>query len=211
MKICAISDSHSYHRDLVIPEADVLLHAGDITWKGELSILGDFSNWLKDIPIKHKIIVCGNHELGIEHGNKRQPALAMFADAGAIYLEDSGVEIDGIKFWGSPVSPFFHDWEWNRHRGKDISVHWDKIPDDTNVLITHSPPYGIGDMTIAGDNVGCEDLTRRINHLPNLKLHVFGHIHPGYGLKKVGDIYFANASVCTNKYDPTNPPIVVEI
>jgi Icc-related predicted phosphoesterase len=215
MKIVAISDTHSHHRKLIIPEADVLVHAGDITWRGELPIVEDFANWLKELPIKHKIVIFGNHELGFRAGYKREPAIKLLQDAGIIYLEDSGINIEGVQFWGSPWQPWFHDWEFNLQRGKDIAAMWAKIPDNTNVLITHGPPYLIMDEAPRGvfdhENVGCKDLLDRLGNLTELKYHVFGHIHHGYGTKQMGPCTFVNASSCTEKYNPENPPIVVEI
>lgn len=215
LKICCISDTHSKHRQIVLPEADVLVHAGDITWRGEMSIIEDFAAWLKEVPIKHKIVIFGNHELGFEAGPKRQPAIKALHDAGLIYLEDSEVVIDGVKFWGSPVQPWFHSWEFNRQRGQDIKKHWDMIPDDTNVLITHGPPYQILDLAPRGvfgaEAVGCKDLFDKLGSLEKLKVHVFGHIHHGYGQVQVGPCTFVNASICTESYNPTNKPIVVEI
>jgi Icc-related predicted phosphoesterase len=215
MKICCISDTHSHHRKLTIPDADILVHAGDISWRGELPIIQDFANWLKEIPIKHKIVIFGNHEIGLERGPKRDPAIKMIKDSGAIYLEDSGITIDGINFWGSPIQPWFHDWEFNRQRGKDIDFHWKKIPDNTHVLITHGPPYMIRDLVPRGvfdhENVGCVDLLNRISDLKELKMHVFGHIHSGYGVTKIEQCSFVNASSCTESYAPSNAPIVVEI
>jgi len=215
LKICCISDTHSYHRKINIPECDILIHAGDITWKGELDILEDFSLWMKDLPIAHKIVIHGNHEIGHEHGYKREHGLKMFSDAEIIYLQDSAVEIDGLKIYGSPDQPWFHNWEYNRQRGKEIAAKWALIPDDTNILITHGPPFMIRDEAPRGvgghENVGCVDLLNRIGDLEHLKLHVFGHIHAGYGITKVEQCSFVNASSCTEKYDPTNPPIVIEL
>jgi len=217
MKICCISDTHSHHRKINIPECDVLLHAGDISWKGELSIIEDFSNWLKELPVKHKLIVFGNHELGMRAGPKRQIAIDMINNSGSVYLEDSGVEIDGINFYGSPWQPWFHDWEFNLQRGKDIAAAWAKIPDNTNVLITHGPAYMIRDEAPRGvvshENVGCVDLLNKISELSHLKLHVFGHIHSGYTKEPIliDQTYFVNASCCTESYSPINPPIVIEL
>lgn len=215
MKIVAISDTHNKHREIKIPDADVLVHAGDITWRGELSIVQDFADWLKDIPIKHKIVIFGNHELGFQRGHKRDPAIKLIQDAGATYLEDSGIEIDGVKFWGSPWQPWFHDWEFNLQRGKDIDAKWALIPQDTNVLITHGPPYLIMDEAPRGigafDNVGCKDLLNRVGALENLKYHVFGHIHNGYGTKEFGPCTFINAAICTEAYAASNEPIVFEV
>ena len=215
MRLVIISDTHSYHRKVVIPDGDVLIHCGDVTWRGELPIVEDFADWLKALPIKHKVVIYGNHEIGFQHGYKRAQAIQLIKDSGAHYLEDSGITIDGVNFYGSPASPFFHNWEWNYQRGKDIAAVWSKIPTDTNVLITHGPPYMILDEAPRGvgshENVGCQDLLNRIMELPDLKVHAFGHIHHGYGTKQVAQCTFVNGSVCTEKYEPINPPIVVEI
>lgn len=222
MRIVAISDTHSYHNKLVIPDGDVLVHAGDITFRGEIPIMASFSDWLKDLPHKRKVVIFGNHELGFAYGPKRETAIQLVKDAGADYLENSGVTIDGVNFWGSPVQPWFHDWEWNYPRGPAIRAIWDKIPEDTNVLITHGPPWSILDQAPRGvadfENVGCKDLFMRImEHQFQLKAHIFGHIHNGYGVHKqkidVGleECYFVNASTCTEEYNATNPPIVIDI
>lgn len=213
-KIAAISDTHSYHRRLTIPDGDILIHAGDISWRGELDIISDFCMWLKELPHKNKIVICGNHELGIEAGFKRQSALDMIRDSGAIYLEDSGVEIAGIKIYGSPVTPVYGNWEWNRERGKDIRLHWDKIPDDTNLLITHGPPYGILDFVdYKQEHIGCRDLLNRIENLKELKAVVFGHKHRDFNEQPVviNNTIFVNASILNNRSVVANDPIVIEI
>lgn len=219
LKIVAISDTHSKHRELKIPEADVIVCAGDISYKGELNIIQDFAHWMKELPIKHKLSIFGNHEVGMSCGKKRPKALKMLKDAGIIYLEDSGVEIDGVKFWGSPVQPRYYDWEWNRDRGSDINYHWKLIPDDTNVLITHGPPYGILDLVEdsfenKGRDLhqGCEDLARRVKQLPKLKAHIFGHLHMSSGVyKDCANITYINAAVCSEQYRVENEPRIVEV
>lgn len=215
MRIIAISDTHSYHNKLVIPDGDVLVHAGDITFRGEIPIMASFSDWLKDLPHKRKVVIFGNHELGFAYGPKRETAIQLVKDAGADYLENSGVTIDGVNFWGSPVQPWFHDWEWNYPRGPAIRAIWDKIPEDTNILITHGPPAYILDEAPRGvvetEHVGCQDLLNRISDLKNLKAHIFGHIHFGYGIKQIEQCTFVNASTCTEEYNATNPPIVIDI
>lgn len=217
MKLVCISDTHTRHREINMPEGDILICSGDITFRGELDVIEDFADWLKYLPYKHKLIVFGNHEVGIEKGPKRPKAIEFIKNSGSIYLEDSGVEINGIKFWGSPITPFFCNWEWNRHRGKDINHHWKLIPDDTNVLITHGPVYGILDEAPRGvasySHVGCEDLLNRIWELKDLKIHCCGHIHDGYSIKpkEVEGIKFINASICDERYHPSNSPIVIDL
>lgn len=214
MKICAISDTHSFHRKIEMPEADILVVTGDLTFQGELEIIEDFSKWIKELSYKHKIVIFGNHELGFHKGFKREPALEMMKDSGAHYLENSGMEIEGVKFWGSPVTPWFYDWEWNYHRGEEIAAVWKQIPLDTNILLTHGPAYGILDMTRYENKVnyvGCKDLLEKIWELPNLKAHCFGHVHPGYGIQEIANCLFVNGAICNSKYKPVNKPIVFEV
>jgi Icc-related predicted phosphoesterase len=218
MRLCIISDTHSLHRQVNIPEADALIHAGDITHRGELSIIEDFTNWLKEQPAKYKIVIFGNHSLGMERGPKRKPAISMLEKAGAIYLDDSGCEIDGIKFWGSSITPEFCGWEYNRQRGKDIQVHWDKIDPLTEVLVSHGPAFGILDEAPRGfgrfENAGCKDLLDTIdNRLKNLRLHCFGHIHRDSDEQPIvrDNITYANASILNNDYKLTNTPIILDI
>lgn len=220
MKIVAISDTHEQHKQITIPECDILIHAGDITKKGSLVALYEFCAWMKDQPAKHKCLIYGNHELGFSYGPKREEALATPKQFGITYLENSSVEIDGIKFYGSPVQPWFHDWEWNVHRGPDIAKIWAAIPEDTQVLITHGPPFGVLD-SLAEDNpffpaekLGCEDLLERITNLPKLKAHIFGHIHSGHGtMKGPNNVTFVNASICddVHHHKAVNKPIVIDI
>jgi hypothetical protein len=133
-------------------------------------------------------------------------------EAGCIYLEDSGVTIDGKLFYGSPWQPRFYDLAFNVERGPQIAKKWANIPDNTNVLITHGPPHGILDDTIRDGSQGCKDLAERIGELAQLKAHIFGHLHHDGGkmIEEYG-VKFANAAVCTDKYVPSNPPIVLEI
>lgn len=216
MRIVAISDTHSYHRDVIVPDGDLFVCCGDITFRGELSIVEDFCNWMKDMPHRHKICIFGNHEVGMERGPKRDPAIKMIHDAGAHYLEDSGVEIEGLKCWGSPITKFFFDWEFNRHPGKDTQKHWCLIPEDTALLFTHGQPYGINDLAPRGfgefEHVGDTDLLARVKQLPKLKAYIGGHLHtPGGTQVVIDNVIYANAAICTEQYKPTNKPIVIDL
>ena len=211
MRIVATSDTHTNHKQLKIPDGDVFIHGGDLTRRGELETIEDFANLLKELPHKRKICIFGNHELGLEYGPNRQRAIDLITNAGADYLEDSGVEIDGKKFWGSPITPLYHNWAWNRDRGEQIKGHWDKIPLDTNVLITHGPPFSILDRNLYEMNVGCEELLKKLDDLKNLKLHIFGHIHEAYGIVEKNNVIFANVCACLYKFEPTHLPMVIDI
>lgn len=219
-KICHISDTHSKHRSIDASklECDIFIHSGDITYRGELEILSDFCDWMKDIPAIHKIVIFGNHELGYSIGPNRKKALQIIKNA-ATYLENSSVIIDGIKFYGSPATPFFCNWEWNYSRGKEIAKVWNQIPDDTNVLITHGPPHSILDLVennshnIGRDlHQGCQDLYNRIMNLKQLKAHCMGHLHWNGGQQQIIDnVIFSNAAICNESYQPINLPQFFEI
>jgi len=192
--------------DLKIPKGDLLIYAGDDDWSFS-SQVKDFNKWLKTIDIPNKIVIAGNHDwYAQEPKNKVIKYLTE-----AVYLRSSGCEINGLKIWGSPYTPIFCDWAFNLYY-EELKIEWDKIPEDTNILITHGPPYGILDKVLPReDSVGDTALANRITKLSNLKLHVFGHIHCQYGIEKKGEVTFVNASLCNEAYAPVNKPIEVEI
>lgn len=95
-----------------------------------------------------------------------------------IYLEDSGIEIFGIKIYGSPWVPI-HSMGFNVERGAALLDIWNKIPDDTDILVTHGPPLGFGDLTAARNHVGCCELLSTIRERVKPKFNIFGHVHEG--------------------------------
>lgn len=220
MKIVCISDTHCQFikgRPLDLPVADVLVHSGDLGLYGTLDELETAARILgASRDLYRKVIATGgNHD----HALQQFPILGreLLASYGIDYLEDQELIFEGVKFYGSPWTPTFGAWAFMKERGPEIRKVWDKIPLDTNVLITHGPPHGILDKTLIwGDMAGCEELREVVlNNLPALKLHVFGHIHEGYGMypphrRSEGPI-FVNASTCNAAYSPVNKPIVVEI
>ncbi|MGC8119994.1 metallophosphatase domain-containing protein [Marinobacter sp. VGCF2001] len=210
MKLICISDTHSLHRRIPeILDGDVLIHAGDCLGQGTLENITDFNDWLGTLPHRYKIVIAGNHDWAFQE----TPQHARQALTNAIYLEDSGVEIEGVRFWGSPWTPTFLDWAFMLDRGEPLQEKWQLIPDSTDVLITHGPPKGIGDeanMGFKSQNVGCADLLARIQELA-LKAHIFGHIHEGYGEYQQGQATLINASTCNARYEPRNAPIVIDL
>ncbi|MBB5320953.1 metallophosphatase domain-containing protein [Marinobacter oulmenensis] len=210
MKLICISDTHSLHRKLPeLPEGDVLIHAGDGLGAGTLDDVEEFNDWLSSLPYRHRVVIAGNHDWAFQEA----PQAARAALTNAIYLEDEAVKIDGVTFWGSPWTPNFMDWAFMLKRGQPLAEKWQQIPADTDVLITHGPPMGFGDQVDTGlsyEPVGCADLTDRLREL-NVKAHVFGHIHEGYGQYQLGNTRLINASTCNVLYQPINPAIVVEL
>jgi Icc-related predicted phosphoesterase len=216
MKIVFISDTHTLHGQMLeeIPEGDVLVHCGDVSSRGIGSEIDNFLFWFSSLPHKNKIFIAGNHDFGFEYRNTTlQNTLESIKEDGIHYLQDSGIEIDGIKFWGSPWTPPFYNWAFML-KADEIKEKWEMIPRDTNVLITHGPPRGILDLVVYDQkNVGCPELMEEVLKLQDLKIHAFGHIHEEYGSKTIGENgpIFVNASTCTLRYKPWNKPIVIEI
>lgn len=209
MKIICISDTHTHHKKIQLPSGDVIIHAGDFSRKGTLSDIRKFAKWYGETPFKYKIVIAGNHDFGFENEDRGE-AEKLLADNGIVYLNDSGIIIDGINFWGSPVQPTFHNWAFNRDRGNDIKMHWDLIPADTDVLITHGPPKDILDLCAHGERVGCADLLDAVERV-RPKYHIFGHIHEAYGEYKTEFTTFVNPSIVDERYQLKNKPILITV
>jgi Icc-related predicted phosphoesterase len=207
MKIVCISDTHGFHNALTLPQGDMIIHAGDVTKRGEKSQVIDFLNWYTNLEYKYKIFIAGNHDFFFENASTKE--IKELIPSNIIYLNDSGVIIEGMKIWGSPVQPWFHDWAFNLKRGNEIQKHWEKIPDQLDILITHGPAHGILDLTNRNESVGCKDLLKKIKVIKP-KIHISGHIHEGYGIVKKYGIDFINASVLNVNYLLTNSPIELE-
>ena len=190
MKITCVSDTHTKHDELDLPGGDVLIHSGDFMSSGKDSMeLLEFLNWLYKQPYEHKILIAGNHDRLFEEA----PAYAkqLIDDVnhnGSItYLQDNGCEIDGIKFWGTPWTPEFYGWAFHLFHDDGKAI-FDLIPNDTDVLISHGPAYGMLDeirtpLTTGATpgHIGCEHLLKAIDRV-NPKLHVCGHIHSSQGV-----------------------------
>ena len=202
--IVTIADTHALHKDVEIPDGDILLCGGDFTNVGKLKDVESFNEFIGQFSHEHKVTIAGNHDFCFEKMRQRSKDLL----TNCTYLHDSEIEIDGIKIYGSPWQPEFFDWAFNLKRGKELEEKWAKIPDDVDILITHGPPMGILDCTLRDrTHVGCQDLLNRINEIKP-KVHIFGHIHEGYGTYENDSTLFINASVCTLQYNPVNKPIV---
>jgi Icc-related predicted phosphoesterase len=204
-RLVAISDTHGLHRQLTIPDGDILIHAGDITGHGQVEQVADFNEWLGTLPHRHKIVIAGNHDFCFENESAETAALL----TNCIYLFDEAITLDGLNFYGSPWQPWFFNWAFNLRRGPKIRAKWELIPTGTDVLITHGPPRGQGDLTSLGKQVGCADLGEVIGE-KRPRLHIFGHIHEGYGVTHNEHTTFINASSCTLQYQPVQRPIVFD-
>ena len=246
LRLVHVSDTHGarFHDELVIPECDVLIHSGDIGGRTGADELEEFLRWFEQQPAKKKIFIAGNHDIILDRKFLNDRAGSLISEQGAkeliakadallakysniVYLNDTDYVYEGVKFYGSPITPSFHrqNWAFNADRGEEIKRYWAKIPGDVNVLITHGPPYGILDLipesfkAHATEDVhrGCDDLLQVMkSRLNSLKLHCFGHIHEGpTGIvtkyitgKKL--ITFSNGAIISNDYRLVvkSPPIL---
>jgi len=218
MKITFISDTHTKHNNLssLLPGGDLLIHAGDVTSMGYKHELQQFLKWFNGLDnYTHKIFIAGNHDWGFYKDPEMCKELLEFYDK-VTYLQDKSETIDDgfskvVNVWGSPWQPEFYDWAFNLPRGgEELKVVWDKIPTNTDILITHGPPYGQLDAVVGqSTNLGCELLYDKVKSLKP-KIHVFGHIHSGYGYKFDGDTHYFNASILNEEYNFTQKPLTVE-
>ena len=210
MKIWHISDTHTYHDLLVIPNGiDVAIHSGDCSnprdpYNNEPEVR-DFIDWYKELPIKHKIYVAGNHDTSIE---KKLVLKQDFADAGIIYLEDDLVKVEDILIYGSPYTPNFGNWSFMKDRNK-LERYWkNAIPDYVDIIVTHGPPKGILDKSYDRDHkmesCGDKSLLNRVLEIQPAYM-LFGHIHNNKDIINAGllklsayDTWFSNGSVVTD-------------
>lgn len=210
MKLVLISDTHGKWNKITVPECDVLISAGDYSFRGEQHMVKDFHKWMSKQPARYFISVQGNHELWVEQNFSLAQKMVETIDPRIYFIDEGSITIEGVNIHCSAITPEFCNWAWNRKRGAQIKRHWDAIPDDTNVLVTHGPPAGILDVVynramVPIERVGCHDLMNRINELKQLKLHVFGHIHGSSGEMSFNGVKYINSSICDEMYLPTNP------
>ena len=226
-KVLCISDTHGKHSQIPLEwleDADIIIHAGDISNVGGLTEIEYFCEWFSSLSqYKHKIFIAGNHDFGFEkipvHATR-----VVREYPNITYLEDSMVEVEGLKIYGTPWQPEFLNWAFNVKRGSDLAKKWSEVPSNVDILITHGPAYGMVDWVeprknhggefrkfIDGGNVGCEDLLDAVTTRIRPKYLISGHIHCAYGEMVRDNINFINAATLNEQYMVTNPPIIFEI
>lgn len=217
MIIDCISDLHGYYPKL--EGGDLLIVAGDLTARDTKEDYANFMRWLDPVSSSYKkvVLVAGNHDnLVQEHGKEILPSCCD-------YLCDSVTEFEGLKIWGSPWTKTFPGMNpkcmaFTVDMYQSLKDKWDLIPDDINILVTHSPPFGFLDQAPLdyGAHVGDIDLRDALYDRIEPKLHVFGHIHehggkkivlkrPSYGTEN--NTICVNASHVNEYYKPVNKPV----
>lgn len=205
MKIICIADTHNQHKIIDIPKGDMIIHAGDFTEAGTKAETEDFLRWFSHLPHQHKILIAGNHDFYLERNHE---SIHKIMPPNIHYLCDSSVTIENICFWGSPFTPGNGSWAFNNLPGNQMLKHWNKIPANTEFLITHSPPFGILDELDNKRHIGCDKLLQRVNQL-KIPHHIFGHNHNDYGIVRTNSTIFINAASLDDRYRPLNSPLVV--
>lgn len=235
LKIVALSDTHNRHKQIKSFQdfnshlneekeplgGDIIIHAGDATARGEPGELERFIKWYSELDFSYKVFVPGNHDFGCENNSNVYKKIC--EDHGVIYLNHDLVTIEGINIFGSPWTPYFYNWAFNGGRTLSDAAHykkpflgdlWAQIPENTNILVTHGPPYGVLDELVyvdgtpKGQFVGCEELMKVIKKIKP-DIHIFGHIHCGYGVKHIDGTSFYNAAICDEMYSATNAPHII--
>ncbi|OQR84893.1 calcineurin-like phosphoesterase [Achlya hypogyna] len=224
LRVVVISDTHGLHDDMdAVPDGDILLHAGDFTDTGDRDEVLAFNAFLAKLPHRYKLVIGGNHESTFDrayyptHWQRYGHPVEYDTDdvrsllTSALYLEDELVVIEGYRIYGTPWQPEFCDWAFNLPRGSDaLRAKWAAIPDDVDILLTHTPPLGRGDH-VGISHVGDVDLLQQVQHRIKPSYHVFGHVHEGYGASCDGTTVFVNASNCNEDYKAINPIVVFDL
>lgn len=215
LTITAISDTHTRHSLLTndLPGGDIIIHAGDFMNSGYYkSEVQDFCKWFDSLDYDAKIFIAGNHDRLFEDSPKEAMEIVN-SHKWIDYLQDSNIqyargEYSPINIWGSPWQPEFYNWAFNLPRmGEDLREKWSLIPIETDILVTHGPPYSYLDLSGHGNiKCGCELLLDRVMTVKP-KIHIFGHVHGSYGYKFNGTTHFINAAVLNEQYKYRNKPL----
>lgn len=236
IRFVCISDTHTHTENLAekLPDGDILIHAGDFTRSSTKRDIIKFNNFLGTIKerYKHIVVIAGNHELTFDQrvcdrGLMRYKLYQMFIGddftsqqlnpyqskkllTNCKYIENESIELFGIKIYGAPWQPERFGLAFNKPRGEEILNEWNKIPNDTDILVTHGPPLGIGDKTTTNIHCGCAELATTVMDRVKPKYFIFGHIHEAYGIWRDDKTVYINAAICNRQYKPVHKPIVFD-
>lgn len=222
-RIVCISDTHGKHARIDLPEGDVLVHAGDCSNIGTVEEIGSFAAWMRQQPHRHKLFVPGNHDwafsrtpdpkgpMGRGAGGPEdlERVLDLMDYAGVTVLGLPGgqyqAQVAGVSVVGLCGQRPFCGWAFDTPE-PELANRWALIHEETDLLITHSPPHSVLDMNDQRWSCGSVTLRDRLEAMeepPNL--HVFGHIHESRGVH-VSRTLSVNAS-----YHPTAPFYIVDL
>ncbi len=218
LRLTFISDTHDRHKQVTnkLPGGDFLFHSGDISMSGSESEVRRFLKWFDSIPgYTHKVFIAGNHDWLFQRNLSK--ALKLVAEYKYItYLQDQSFEAEGVKIYGLPWTPYFHNWAFNVWRNSDaMEKVWSFVPEDVDILLSHGPPFGKNDKVVSPSRVseplGSEVHWLRVQQVMP-KINAYGHVHTGYGwsFDKGLNTHFINCSVVNEGYYVVNAPMHVE-
>jgi len=206
LSLVLLSDTHELHRKIDVPYGEILIHAGDFTlFSRSLRAIEDFNTWLGELPHPHKVVVPGNHEFFLEGDLSRRSLLS-----NATVLIKEAIEIGGLHIWGSPVTPLFGA-AFGMSSAEDRRKMYAGIPESTDLVVSHGPPYGILDAAPeSGFHSGCRELFDAIMRVKP-KLVACGHVHGAYGIFQTDDTTFVNAALLGLHGGIDKAPIVLRM
>jgi Icc-related predicted phosphoesterase len=206
VRLVLVSDTHQLHRELDLPDGEIFIHAGDISMLSKSrAAIADFNEWLRELPYRHKIVVPGNHDFFLEADESKR-----FLLGNATVLINEAVEIDGLRIWGSPVTPLYGG-AFGMSSADDRRRLYARIPEETDVLVTHGPPFGILDSAPGTEShSGDRELLEAVKRI-RPKLHVFGHIHGANGLYTTDHTMYVNAALLGQSGGLDAKPIVLHM
>lgn len=219
VKVVIISDTHCQHDRFAISECDLFIHCGDFTHRGKHEEIKRFTDWLEGLTqCKEKVVIAGNHELGLDEKLVKPIRTEKKRDIERLksvchYLHNEMITLYGLNIYGSPMTPEidYNPWAFNYNPHLDI---WsDMIPDNANIdiLVTHGPPEGYGDLWEYVHHLGCPFLRTCVERVKP-KYHFFGHVHAGRQKKSNNKhTTFINASVLDDNHKIICDPVVLEI
>lgn len=207
MKIVVISDTHGGHEELGLLRGDILIHCGDVEnlFKRDDRAIEKVDDWFGRQRFDHILCIGGNHDLSLERRVRSNPQ----PFRNAIYLHDSDFVHDGVKFYGAPWVPMLNNHAYFADE-RALEAAWSRIPDDVGVLITHTPPARVLDVSSRGAALGCQHLSKRLKKL-NPKLHCFGHIHASAGTRVIGSTTYVNASSVNSSFEIAIAPFEFDL
>jgi Icc-related predicted phosphoesterase len=231
LNLTFISDTHtnmydSHYKELTLEKGDILCFSGDLMTHGyNEGELIHFLKWFSKQPFKCKIFIAGNHDRYLEnYPSIANDIISAYKSKGVVYLNNSSFEYEGIKFYGTPYQPYFCGWAFNVPDCEKLMNTYQQIPDDTDILLTHCPPFGILDQShqpnysnpTGENNLGSKELRKVLDEKCERncqpKVVAFGHIHGDGGKKvEINNTTYINASLCDENYDPKNEIITIEI
>jgi predicted phosphodiesterase len=207
MRLVIISDTHNQHEDLGVLHGDVLIHCGDIGmgFEGNLGEVDRLDEWFGRQDFKRILCIGGNHDFALQKRvGAGEPVLR-----NATYLQDEGISFEGVRFYGAPWTPELIGWAF--YLPPDLMrAKWAVIPERTDVLITHTPAYGVLDRNSQAKACGCPDLRQRIEEL-RPRIHCFGHVHASGGKVEHQGTTYVNASMVNSRYKIIHRPFEIDL